>query len=311
MAKPCLIIIFNHRYDKNIPILRQIYSPRFSNIYFLVPFYDGDDPFVIPVYESSFYFQSFFAQGFHRFFREEFSHYIFTGDDCLLNPTVNETNYLEQTGLPVDADFIPGFIEFHKLENGGWWHTQKAVDFFKNRRGAEIQRELPSKEEALARFRRHGVSAEPLTGRNIFGTKKISHLSWWQSRLYKEFHLRVKWKKFWKNGKIEPPYPSVGSYSDMFIIQKETIREFCRYCGVLASVGLFVEIAIPTSLLLSSRKIVQEKDFFLQGKALWLAPEIEAVEKEFNRSLTQLMQGFPSGQLYIHPVKLSKWTNDL
>ena len=110
---------------------------------------------------------------------------------------------------------------------------------------------------------------------------------------------------------IELPYPAVGSYSDMFIVTKESITDFCRYCGILASVGLFVEIAIPTALLLSSKKIVQEKDMRLKGKALWSAEEVEQVEKTFNKSLTSLMKGFPADQLYSHPVKLSKWNNDL
>jgi hypothetical protein len=311
MAKPCLIIIFNHRYDKNIPVLRKIYSPRFSNIYFLVPFYNGTDSDVITVYESSYYFQAFFAQGYNRFFGEDFTHYIFTGDDCLLNPSINENNFMEQTGLQQGADFIPGFIEFHKLKDGGWWNTKKAIDFFHNRDGAEVQKELPSKEEALQRFQKHGIIIQPLTKRNIFGTKKISFLRWWQSWLYKQFFMRVKWKPYRKNGKIELPYPAVGSYSDMFIVTKESIGPFCRYCGILASVGLFVEVAIPTALLLSSNKIMQEKDMRLQGKALWTPEEVSAVEKEFNKSLTSLLKGFPATQLYSHPVKLSKWNNDL
>jgi hypothetical protein len=72
-----------------------------------------------------------------------------------------------------------------------------------------------------------------------------------------------------------------------------------------------VEIAIPTALLLSSAKIVEEKDLRLQGKALWSAGEVEEVEKKFNKSLVALLKGFPPGQLYYHPVKLSKWNNDL
>jgi len=311
MAKPCLIIIFNHRYDKNIPVLRKLYSPRFSHIFFLVPFYDGNDPDVIPVYESSYYFQSFFAQGYHRFFKEEFTHYIFAGDDCLLNPSVNENNLLEQTGLPADTDFIPEFIEFHKLKEGGWWHTKKAIDFFHNREGAEVQRELPSREEAMERFLKHGVGIEPLTRQNIFGNKKITFLRWWQSWLYKQFFLRVKWKPYRKNGKFELPYPAVGSYSDVFIVTRQSITDFCRYCGILASIGLFVEIAIPTSLILSSKKIIREKDLTLKGKALWSSEEVQAVEKTFDKSLSQLMKDFPRDQLYLHPVKLSKWKNDI
>ncbi|MBC7949890.1 MAG: hypothetical protein H7Y42_18545 [Chitinophagaceae bacterium] len=311
MRKACLIIVFNHRYDKNIPVLRKMYSGRFSHIFFLVPFYDGADPDVIPVYESSYYFQSFFAQGFHRFFRPDFTHYVFAGDDCLLNPAIDENNLLDVTGIPDGADFIPEFIELHSLKDGGWWHTKKAIDFFHNRGGAEVQRELPSREEALRRFNAHGLTIKPLTRENIFGNKKISFLNPLQSWMYKQFFLQVKWKKYRKDGLIELPYPVAGSYSDMFVVTKDSISDFCRYCGILAAVGLFVELAIPTALVLSSKRIVQEKDLRLKGLAVWTPAEVETIENKFNRSLKDLLAKFPEGQLYYHPVKLSKWTNDL
>lgn len=37
-----LVIIHNHRYDANIPRLDEIYKSRFSHIFHLVPFYDGN-----------------------------------------------------------------------------------------------------------------------------------------------------------------------------------------------------------------------------------------------------------------------------
>ena len=48
--KVCLVVIFNHRFDRNLPALRKIYGERFAGIRFLVPFYDGSDADVIPVY---------------------------------------------------------------------------------------------------------------------------------------------------------------------------------------------------------------------------------------------------------------------
>lgn len=311
MVKACLIIVFNHRFDENIPILEKIYSKRFSNIYFLVPFYNGSHPNVIPVYESSNFFQSFFAQGYYRFFREDFTHYIFSGDDCFLNPSINENNFMEKTGLPEKTDLISGFIELHKITGRAWWHTFKAVDFFNNRKGAEVKRELPSREEAVEKFKTHGMDVVPLTKENIFGTQTPPDKKWWQYWLFKQYHLHYKWKQYKKNGKIELPYPVAGSYSDVLIITRASIYDFCRYCGIMASAGLFVELAIPTTLLLASDKIVQEKDIKLKGKASWSPEEIEAVENKFDRSLTSLMKNFPTDQLYYHPVKLSKWNNDL
>jgi hypothetical protein len=311
MPKACLIIVFNHRYDKNIPVLEKLYSSRFSNIYFLVPFYNGNHPNVIAVYESSNFFQSYFAQGYSCFFGEDFTHYIFTGDDCLLNPSVNENNFLDKTGLPEKTDLISGFIELHKLSGRPWWHTYKAVDFFNNRKGAEVKRELPPYEEAVKKFRQHSIDVLPLTKENIFGTQTPPNKKWLEYWLFKQYHLRYKWKPYKKNGKIELPYPVAGSYSDVLIVTKESVYDFCRYCGMMAAVGLFVELAIPTALLLASNKIMQEKDILLKGKALWSAEEVEEVEKTFNKSLTSLMKDFPADQLYYHPVKLSKWNNDL
>ncbi|MET0635987.1 MAG: hypothetical protein ABWZ25_08150 [Chitinophagaceae bacterium] len=310
MSKAALIIVFNHRYDKNIPILEKMYAGRFSEIWFLVPFYDGEHPRVIPVYESSNYFQSYFAQAYHRFANPSNSHYIFLGDDCILHPSINESNVMDVTGLPAGADFIPGIIEFDKLGGDNWWHTFKGIDFFGNRKGAEIKNELPSREEAVKRFKSHGINTNPLTQRNIFGPTSL-HKKGFTQWLRARYHFNYKWKRFRRNGRIELPYPVAGAYSDILIITAETLRPFCRYCGIMAAAGLFVEIAIPTALLLSAKKIVQEPDLRLKGTALWTATEIAAVETTYERSLRRLLSQFPQNQLYYHPVKLSRWNNDL
>lgn len=71
-----LIIVFNHRYDQNIKILETIYNGRFTNIYFLVPFYDGDKENVISVYGNSYYYSKLYSSGLQVFFKEEYSHYF-------------------------------------------------------------------------------------------------------------------------------------------------------------------------------------------------------------------------------------------
>lgn len=310
MSIACLVIVFNHRYDRNIPLLEKIYRPRFQHIRFLVPFYDGDHPDVIPVYESSHYFQSFFAQGFHRFYREDFSHYIFIGDDCLLNPAINENNIEIGTGLRPGADFIPGLNDFREEADIPWWHTYKGIDFFNNRKGAEIARELPSREEAVARFQKHGLQVRPLSLRQIFGRRTPAGKKGWQYWLFKQYHYRVKWKGFRRGASIELPYPIAASYADILIITQKTVKDFCRYCGILAAAGLFVEIAVPTALVLASDHIQQEPELALQGRAMWTAEEIQALEQAHQQALTHLLTHFPSGHLFLHPIKLSKWKTE-
>jgi hypothetical protein len=40
-TKVALLVIYNHRYDKNITRVEALYKKRFSHIYHVVPFYDG------------------------------------------------------------------------------------------------------------------------------------------------------------------------------------------------------------------------------------------------------------------------------
>jgi hypothetical protein len=90
-----LVVIYNHKYDKNIDIVENLYCKRFSTIYHIVPFYTGDKPNVIPVYENSIYFEGYIAQAYSHFFHPEAAHYFFVADDMILNPNINETNYAD------------------------------------------------------------------------------------------------------------------------------------------------------------------------------------------------------------------------
>jgi hypothetical protein len=217
------IIVYNHQYNKNIEILETIYSQRFSHIYHLVPFYSGGKSNVIPVYENSYYFQGYIAQGLKSYFDENFVHYMFIADDLLLHPDINETNYREFFKLGEQTCFVLNFEEFH---------TQK---------------------------------------------------KWW---------------------------PMVGSYSDLLIVSADVIKPFCQYCGVFAATWLFVEIALPTAMVLSTFDIVTEKDLDLQAILLWIEKDFKRFD-HYNYQLKKLLKDFPENTLYIHPIKLSKWNTTL
>ena len=112
--------------------------------------------------------------------------------------------------------------------------------------------------------------------------------------------------------KFKAKYPVVGSYSDIVIVPKTAIKTFCHYCGVFATNRLFVELAIPTALLLSCEEISTEPALGKRGSIYWtyIPKEVEQFEKDmkpYNNSLGRLMKEFPEDKLYIHPIKLSKW----
>ena len=121
MNKVALVIIYNHKYNKNIEILERIYKDRFSNIYHLVPFYNGDNPNVIPVYENSWYFQGYISQGFKSYFKEEYTHYFFVADDLILNPKINENNYAEHLKLNSNTCFIPYLFNLNDPRESSAW----------------------------------------------------------------------------------------------------------------------------------------------------------------------------------------------
>lgn len=101
-------------------------------------------------------------------------------------------------------------------------------------------------------------------------------------------------------------YPLVGAYSDIFLVTADCMQDFCTYCGAFAATNLFVEIAIPTALVLSSNHIKYNKDVKLAGGAMWSDADMEFL-KAYNNKLDELIKNYPSDKFYLHPIKLSKW----
>ncbi|MGI4750528.1 MAG: hypothetical protein ACRYFB_07840 [Janthinobacterium lividum] len=319
-GKVALIFVFNHKYDRNIDILENLYKDRFSNIYHLVPFYEGNKENVIPVYESSQHFQGYLAQGYKKYFKEEYEHYFFIGDDLILNPAINENNYHEYFHLSKDASYIPEIYSLHNLTNNDtlrflpvksitgktrwhWCKIKELVDNYEHKAyGVENSDEMPSYLQATEIIKKHGYEVQPVSYQDLHGD--VFPLT--SATVKYATHLSSYFKK------IQLTYPVVGSYSDIVIVSKAAIKRFCHYCGVFATNKLFVEFAIPTSLLLASEKVITEKEIGKRGKIYWLytKPEIDRYEedmKPYHQNLIELMQNFPHDKLYIHPIKLSKW----
>ncbi|MBK7296327.1 MAG: hypothetical protein IPI91_06540 [Flavobacteriales bacterium] len=297
MSKVALIIIYNHQFNQNIEVIEKLYKDRFRNIYHLVPFYTGNRENVISVYECSLYFQGYVTQGMKSYFREEYIHYFFIADDLLLNPVINEYNYAECIRLTAKTCFIPGFITLH--DPGFWWsRVGDAYHWKLKANGVEADGELPDYEHALTKFQQFELSIEPLRFRQIWKTP--NKLKDWIKPFFgrgslKHCNFILNYLRS-SDAKFNLSYPIVGSYSDIFIIDSNSIKQFCHYCGVFAATQLFVEVAIP--------------ELKLKGKALWTKEEYMELDK-FDNELQQLLDHFPSDQLYLHPVKLSKWNTSL
>lgn len=299
-----LVIIYNHQYNQNIEIVENIYKERFSHIFHLVPFYNGDKTNVIPVYCSSYYFQGYVAQGFKSYFKEVYDHYFFIADDLILNPVVNEHNYGEQLKLKPGSCFIPRLSTLDATNS--FWHVNLAALLYNGESpGVEAKDQLPGYSEAQQILVRHGLVNKALQFNSIWKTP-VTFKEWWQKVTSEKVYLARLIKNKLTGKKYELNYPLVRSYSDIFVISSVAIRQFSHYCGVFSATRLFVELAIPTSMVFTANEIITEKDLVLQGRALWTKEDHSLLDK-YNYRLQDLLDHFPENYLYLHPVKLSKW----
>ena len=293
MDKIALLIIYNHRFDKNIPILNKIYENRFSHIYHIVPFYDGEEKNVIPVYESSYRFQGYVSQAYNMLRGKGFTHFFVVADDMMINPSINEKNLWEVTSIPHEHCYIHSFNIF-QTKKEHWERTMEALDYDPDIKGVEIRNIIPTNKEAAERFRFHNIPTTPLPfGKLMRNIKKC-----------RTFSLGKKMQILGRMGCFR--YPVVGGYSDIFLVTADVMDKFTLYCGAFAATGLFVEVAIPTALALAADKIVFDKDIKLKEKALWTGEDYKFLDK-YNFNLQKLVQDYPADTLYIHPIKLSKW----
>jgi hypothetical protein len=260
---------------------------------------------VIPVYENSYYFQGYIAQGLKSYFSNDYAHYFFIADDLILNPTINENNYTQHLNLSTKSCFLPSFLTLHEIKDSWWTRVNEAYHYKIKTPGIEAETQLPDYNTALMAFKKFGLEIKPLTFNQIW--KKPATFKEVMRRILLDKHFlidKIKSKIFKQHYSL--PYPIVGSYSDIFVVNSSTIKQFCHYCGVFAATDLFVEVGLPTAMVLSAEEIVTEKDLLLRGKPLWTENDYLILEK-YDNNLNRLLDNFPDNHLYLHPIKLSRW----
>lgn len=294
MSNIALLVLFNHRYDKNIPLLEERYKGRFTNIYYIVPFYDGERNDVIPVYANSYYFGSYISQAYTHLKGKGFTHYFIVADDMVINPSVNENNLFEILGINENDCYLPDPFVIQSFESY-WSRAFDALCFEIKTPGVEISSILPSKEKALSRLSVYGYKNNKISLRVIlpFKSPRLFLKNLWR-------WCRMGFRRFFS-------YPLIGGYSDIFIVTEKNMSSFSRYCGAFSAAGLFVEIALPTSLALSATSLKMSKDVKLRSGDLWGMDTREEFASKYDNKLCNLERDFPKDFFYIHPIKISQW----
>ena len=318
-SRVCLVVVFNHRFEQNLPTLDALYRRRFSHVVYIMPFYGGDRPDVVPVFESSHRFQGYFAQARHRLCDDQFTHYVIIADDLLLNPALNETNVLDGLRLGMGNGYLKNLRSLPETPATWYHHLHVHRAFHGN--GVHQDRELPDPEHVYRKFSALGV---PFPHR-CWGSHTLRDWdgSWlpFMKLATNRSALRLL-PRLLRRRRL--PYPLLMGYSDLVVVPADGIREFCRLCGVTAAMGLFVEIAIPTILAWTCQTVVTEEKTYStapvmvdepkasrwKGLEMWDPASVDALMNRYHCSLARLLDGFPSEWLYVHPIKLSQWKMD-
>lgn len=315
MTNIALLVLYNHRYDKNISRVETLYKGKFKHVFHIMPFYDGDKENVIPVYESSYYFQSYIAQAYHHLKERGFTHYFVVADDMILNPLLDEDNLFDITGITKEQCYVYDIREVYDCYQLFYVFNK----YKKEQRGVEVNNILPSKDEAALLFKKNGLKTTPLSWHYML------RISWY---MFKEKRLRAACRAIRDLlfGKNKMEYPIVWGFSDILLLTEDVMPKFVTYCGAFAATRLFVEFAIPTALVFSSDNIVTDSSINLHGvtqlysreqirqsEKIWatkkrpMVLEVESFTYQNNKCLSNLLSNFPKDIFFIHPIKLSQW----
>lgn len=318
MLKFCLIIIYNHNYERNIPLLEKIYRGRFDGIYHIMPFYQGGAKNVIGVYENSYQFSGYIAQAFSKIPINEYSHFLFVADDMVINPKLSQMNFLDWLGIASVDSFIQDIhvLDEEKVLN---WHFGLSIMVYSNTKNNSCEgwRFLPDISKARSLFEKHGLEwqkslsesfgkvarrmlrAQPANPHELslypFVGKIVRHFLLKNSRIHQSKHG-------------ESLYPLAYGYSDFLLIPRKNIRDFVHYCGIFAAMRIFVEAAIPTSMIFASSSIKTLENVGKRAEnGIENYENRELLEAKYSLSYQALLEDFPDDMLFVHPVKLSKW----
>lgn len=341
MARIALVVLYNHHYPQNVERLNAIYRGRFDSITHLIPNYSGDRPDVIPVFGNGHQFSSFVAQAYHHIREFDADHYLFIGDDLVLNPRVNQDNADLFFGLKADRCYLPCFIPLWDLDR--YYPVAHDAYYWRpNKPGAEVASLLPSEPEARRRFAAAGYPVAPvpwsvihlpavIRGRADGDPRKIDsgqHHKRSIARVYdsglgrsllRSMYSRVVLPVESKRPPLTLPYPVIAGYSDIFAVSAEHLKAFSNYCGLMAAGGLFCEAAVPTAMVLTTSDIVTEAELPITGVALgpeaiigdkhWHVGPHRDFAAEFGGDFGQFLRSFPDEVLYYHPVKVSTFSS--
>lgn len=318
-----LVVLFNHNYEKNIPIIKALYKERFPKLRILMPFYYGQDEEVIGVFDNSFVFHSYICQARRELMAMGCDDLLVIGDDLLLNPDIDASNVHEKMSIPEGAFYID------KVENVSECRFYRPLLEASRFNPYSIPGLDPSANTKVPSYQ---DAYRILFSKGLISTTRLSkwapHYPLYEKNLIKNFVVNYKVFKArcyhflkvlqYRLKPVKMPYPYVFGYSDIILIPTQRMDEFCRYLEVFATWRMFVEMAIPTAMmLLPDTEVYFAENCAYKTGNVWYPQDpahYHKVSTVINELLSQSKEAsdinkyFPKEYLYLHPVKLSRYS---
>lgn len=299
MSKTALAIVYNHRFEQNLPKLRKLYGSRFTLLRQLMPYPRTLADDVIPVYDTSYRFQSFFAQAWQHLEALDADFYAFVGDDFILNPALDEANLASSLKLDDQTSFISELLPVTRAP-AAWWRLRTVLKELRVADGYfKWQAELPPVDEALKKFEALGLATDGLNWSSRESVSGILPLA--PGRTFKQM-LASRLAIAYQGRKMA--YPLAWGYSDFVVVPRSVMPLFIGYCRVLASMGLFVEAAVPTALALASPRVNTEQSTGWKSTVAW-GDDQATLLRAVGTTAESLSASFGPTEIGKHPVKLS------
>lgn len=306
------LFLFNNRFERNVPVLEDLYRDRFSRRKYIMPFATQDDPDIIPVVEAGWYFSGHLAQAAPRFIEPDVTHYVVISDDLFVNPTLDEHNIVEQLRLDDRTGWIKSLAGLDALRHSWEWSADAAFEA-QRMTITDLFAQLPPAAEAQAKFERMGFE---FGGTMPASIRQMQYTFWQLPR-----RSRAIWLKSLAMLGRPSPYPFLSGYGDFLVIPAAAIKEFARLCGLLGAMNIFAEVAVPTAVALACENVVTElklgenyRDLETRSRSRGRYKGIEFAGDEMNAfgdardwKVERLVGEFPNDWLYAHPIKFSQW----
>ncbi len=320
-----LVVLFNHQYNQNIPIIRNLYSERYSHILQLMPYYNGNDDGVFAVYGNSYQFYNYILQAREQIKNLPGDYILIVADDLLLNPDFNEHNSAALFGLKSKNDFyLDGFVDISlPLCRRGVSEVRTMSTTPCGIDSSSVNSNVPSYEIAREILKARGLMAHDRLSRikvfpPILSPKKSLHENLHQLTT---FSRSIAVWLYYRIKRIKYPYPVVFGFSDIICVPKNRFDDLCLILGVFSAWNMFVELAIPTALQLLPDATIKTLDDIKYKSGNVFYPydlkhktHMEKIIGDVLRSgkdVRLLAEMFPKKYLYLHPVKLSQFSNSL